>query len=65
LSQSLELHGVWEKEGYGDVIVVDENGAEYYQHTRLGCLRADSLDNEKFWSSLMNRNSQMIKACCQ
>ena len=45
LSQPSALHGIWEKVGYGDVLVVDENGAEYFQYTRLGCLKADSLDN--------------------
>jgi hypothetical protein len=35
-----------------DVIVDDENGAEYYQYSRLGYLKADSLDNEEVSQSL-------------
>ena len=53
LSQPLELHGIWEKDGYGDVLVVDENGAEHYQYMRLGCLKADFLDNEEV-SAVLN-----------
>lgn len=46
-AQSTELHGIWERVGYGDVLVVDGNGAEHYQYTRQSCLEADSLDNDE------------------
>jgi len=45
LSQAEELWGIWERTGYGDVIVVDETGADFFQYNRMGCVKADRLDN--------------------
>jgi len=44
-AQPLELHGVWDRSGYGDALVVDGNGADLYQYTRVGCIEAERLSN--------------------
>lgn len=54
LIQPVALHGIWEREGYGDVFVVDENGAETFQYTRFGCLKAESLDNQELNEGLLS-----------
>jgi hypothetical protein len=43
--QPEELQGIWLKTGYGDILVVSENGADHYQFTQRGCLKADTLSN--------------------
>ena len=45
IPQPEALHGIWERKNYGDVLVVDENGAQLYQYTQTGCLSADFLSN--------------------
>lgn len=44
-SQAEELRGIWERTGYGDVLVVDESGADFFQYNRMGCVETDRLDN--------------------
>ena len=46
-SQAEALQGIWERTGYGDVLVVDETGADLFQYTRMGCVEADPLDNNE------------------
>ena len=45
-SQPVELRGIWERTGYGDVVVVGESGADVFQITRLGCVQSDPLNND-------------------
>ncbi|CAA6819924.1 MAG: Peptidase family S41 [uncultured Thiotrichaceae bacterium] len=34
-------YGIWEREGYGDVIKIDQSGGRIYQYTRSSCLLAN------------------------
>ncbi len=43
--QPTEMQGIWEHVGYGNVIDVDSEGADYYQFTRASCLLAERADN--------------------
>ena len=52
LRVNLRNYMVYGKKGYGVVMVVNGNGAEYYHYSRLGCLKADTLDNEEVSHSL-------------
>lgn len=45
--QADDKFGIWEQTGYGDIAVLDANGAEVFQYTRQGCLQADSLNNNE------------------
>jgi len=62
--QAQELHGIWERTGYGDVLVVDEMGGELYQYTRAGCLEADFLSNfdvaQQFNEAELSNDSAML-----
>ncbi len=40
-----DIYGTWEQVGYGDVLVINKDGADYYQHTRQTCIKDSSLDN--------------------
>ena len=43
----MELRGIWERSGYGNVFVVDESGADLFQVTRVGCVESDRLNNNE------------------
>jgi len=43
--QSESLVGIWEQSGYGNILVVDSEGADFYQYTRQGCLNVGRLDS--------------------
>ena len=43
----MELRGIWERSGYGNVFVVDESGADVFQVTRVGCVESDGLNNNE------------------
>ena len=45
LPQADALFGIWERTGYGDVLVVDETGADFFQYNQMGCVETDRLDN--------------------
>ncbi|MFZ0254745.1 MAG: S41 family peptidase [Gammaproteobacteria bacterium] len=44
----IELNGIWEQTGYGDVYVVEKDGAVLYQYTRETCLLANKLKSKAF-----------------
>ena len=44
-SRPKSLIGIWEQTGYGDILVVDSEGADFFQYTRQGCLFVDRLDS--------------------
>lgn len=39
------IYGIWDQSGYGEILVINKDGADYYQHTRQTCIREESLDN--------------------
>jgi hypothetical protein len=45
--QPEELQGTWLQTGYGNVLVVTEKGADYYEFTQHGCIKADTLSNDE------------------
>lgn len=40
-----DIYGTWDQTGYGEILVIDKDGADYYQHTRQTCIREGSLSN--------------------
>nr|CAA6824595.1 MAG: Peptidase family S41 [uncultured Thiotrichaceae bacterium] len=41
------IYGIWEQVGYGNVFVINKNGADYYQYTRQTCMQEKSLSNRE------------------
>lgn len=45
-AQVQAFQGTWEREGYGDIVQINDQGGALYQYTRSTCLKADTLDDE-------------------
>lgn len=43
-----KVQGIWERTGYGDVFVIEEDGVKLYQYTRESCVLADALNPNSF-----------------
>jgi len=39
--------GIWERQGYGDILQVDDSGALLYQYTQTSCLQSEYVDNHE------------------
>ena len=44
----LELRGIWERTGYGDLYVIGKKRVAVYQYTRASCLQSERLNKREF-----------------
>lgn len=49
------IYGIWERQGYGDVLVINRSGADFYQYTRHTCVKEAALDNQELEDLLIDQ----------